>query len=77
MERIRTRFPETLVLAFEPEGMTERSGTSYSSKLAEAQDDLGICCGFLEHVRGRAASEDEDAAIRAALEAVRLEEVQA
>jgi exonuclease SbcD len=77
MERIRTRFPETLVLAFEPEGMTERSGTSYSSKLAEAEDDLGICCGFLEHVRGRAASEDEDAAIRAALEAVRLEEVQA
>ncbi|MBT2513996.1 exonuclease SbcCD subunit D [Arthrobacter sp. ISL-30] len=73
MDRIRARFPDTLVLGFEPEGAVEGVRTSYSSKLAEARDDLGICCGFVEHVRGRPANEAEESALRAALDAVRLE----
>jgi len=73
MEQLRTRFPDTLVLGFEPEGCAEKSKASYSSRLAEAQDDLGVCCGFLDHVRGRSADGLETAALQEALEAVRLE----
>ncbi|WP_426298369.1 exonuclease SbcCD subunit D [Arthrobacter sp. R-11] len=73
MERLRARFPDTLVLGFEPEGRTEKGKASYSSRLAEAQDDLGVCCGFLDHVRGRSADVRETAVLREALEAVRLE----
>jgi exonuclease SbcD len=76
MERLRVRFPDTLVLAFDPEGAGARTKTSYSSRLAEAGDDLGVCCGFLEHVRERGAGDAEEAALRAALEAVRLEEAE-
>ncbi|MDI2034088.1 Nuclease SbcCD subunit D [Paenarthrobacter nitroguajacolicus] len=76
MEKLRTRFPETLVLAFDPEGVGPKTKTSYSSRLAEAENDLEVCCGFLEHVRDRGPSETEAAALREALEAVRLEEAE-
>ncbi|MFE4542023.1 exonuclease SbcCD subunit D [Arthrobacter sp. NPDC056727] len=74
MERLRARFPDTLVLGFEPEGATAVSGSSYSSRLAEAEDDLAVCCGFLEHVRGREPDAAEQAALTEALENVRLQE---
>ncbi|MBB6404064.1 exonuclease SbcCD subunit D [Arthrobacter sp. AZCC_0090] len=73
MEQLRTRFPDTLVLGFDPEDAEGRAKASYSSRLAEAEDDLGVCCGFLDHVRGRPADETELSALREALEAVRLE----
>ncbi|QCB97060.1 exonuclease SbcCD subunit D [Arthrobacter sp. PAMC25564] len=73
MERLRARFPDTLVLGFDPEGAAATARTSYSSRLAEADDDLSICCGFLEHVRGRGADDAEAAVLGQALEAVRLE----
>ena len=73
MEQLRTRFPGTLVLAFDPEGVEENPESSYSSRLAAAEDDLGICCGFLEHVRQRSAGDVEEAALREALESIRLE----
>lgn len=76
MERVRTRFPDTLVLSFDPQGAEARTATSYSTRLAEAADDLGVCCGFLDHVRGRGASDAEEAALREALEAVRLQEAE-
>jgi len=75
MERLRARFPDTLVLGFDPEGAEASVGTSYSSRLAQAVDDLSICCGFLEHVRGRSADDGESAVLAEALEAVRLEGV--
>lgn len=73
MERLRARFPDTLVLGFDPEGAGAAAKTSYSSRLAEAEDDLSVCCGFLEHVRGRAADDGEAAVFAEALESVRLE----
>ncbi len=76
MEKLRTRFPETLVLAFDPEGSESKPQTSYSNRLAEAENDLDVCCGFLEHVRGRGATESEVVALREALEAVRLEDAE-
>jgi exonuclease SbcD len=74
MERLRARFPDTLVLGFEPEGAPAASGASYSSRLAKAEDDLAVCCGFLEHVRGREPDTAEQAALTEALENVRLQE---
>ncbi len=73
MEQLRARFPDTLVLGFDPEDAAGKAKASYSSRLAEAEDDLGVCCGFLDHVRGRPADEAELSALREALEAVRLE----
>ncbi|MDQ0755896.1 exonuclease SbcCD subunit D [Arthrobacter sp. B3I4] len=75
MERLRARFPDTLVLGFDPEGAAASPKTSYSRRLAESVDDLSICCGFLEHVRGRTAEDAESAVLAEVLEAVRLEEV--
>ncbi|QDY90746.1 exonuclease SbcCD subunit D [Arthrobacter sp. UKPF54-2] len=75
MEQLRARFPDTLVLGFDPQGGEATAKTSYSSRLAQAGDDLSICCGFLEHVRGRSADDAETAVLAEALEAVRLEGV--
>jgi exonuclease SbcD len=75
MERLRARFPDTLVLGFDPEGAAASAKVSYSSRLAEAEDDLSICCGFLEHVRGRHPDEEERNVLTEALETVRLQGV--
>jgi DNA repair protein SbcD/Mre11 len=75
MERLRARFPDTLVLGFDPQGAAPSAKVSYSSRLAEAEDDLSVCCGFLEHVRGREADEAEKAVLAEALETVRLQGV--
>ena len=75
MERLRVRFPDTLVLGFDPEGAPASTKVSYSSRLAEAEDDLSICCGFLEHVRGRQPDEEERNVLTEALETVRLQGV--
>ncbi|WP_235778759.1 exonuclease SbcCD subunit D [Sinomonas notoginsengisoli] len=75
MERLRSRFPLTVALAFDPEGGARAAVASYSERLAEARSDLEVCCGFLEHVRGRSANGTEEAALTEALEAVRLAEV--
>jgi exonuclease SbcD len=74
MERLRARFPDTLVLGFDPQGGASKAAASYSSRLAEAQDDLSVCCGFLDHVRGRDADGAERAALASALDNVRLRE---
>ncbi|WP_347107791.1 exonuclease SbcCD subunit D [Paenarthrobacter sp. S56] len=76
MEQLRSRFPHTLVLSFDPQGVEAKEAATYSSRLAAAEDDLGVCCGFLEHVRGRAPETVEEAALREALESVRLEEAE-
>ena len=59
MERIRSRFPGTLVLSFEPASGSRGVNESYSQRLAKATDDLDVCCGFLDHVRSREAAPEE------------------
>ena len=71
MERLRTRFPHTLVLMFAPEIAREADKQSYGSRIAQATDELELCCGFLDHVRHRAANDDEQQLLRAALASVR------
>jgi exonuclease SbcD len=75
MERLRARYPDTLVLGFDPEGAPASARISYSSRLAEAEDDLSICCGFVEHVRGREPDETERSVLADTLETVRLQGV--
>ncbi|WP_186760656.1 exonuclease SbcCD subunit D [Arthrobacter alpinus] len=70
MERLRTRFPHTLVLMFEPENARDLAQKSYSERVANAVDELDLCCGFLDHVRRRPAGDDEQVVLREALAAV-------
>jgi DNA repair protein SbcD/Mre11 len=69
MTRVRARFPHTLELRFDP--ASGPAAGSYTRRIAE-QDDLGLCCGFLEHVRRRPASEAERELLSAAVEGARV-----
>jgi exonuclease SbcD len=70
MERLRGRFPHTLVLTFEPEGATT-SIHQYAARV-RGRADLDVCCDFLEHVRGGSGATDaERGLLQQALEAVR------
>jgi exonuclease SbcD len=71
MERLRRRFPDTLVLAFEPAGAQVIPTTSAAS--LRHRGDLDLCCDFLTHVRGgNAASEQERALLATAVERSRV-----
>lgn len=61
MERLRTRFPGTLVLHFEPEGRPAAVERTYRDRLAAAENPLQVCTGFIDHVRQRPPSEEEAA----------------
>jgi exonuclease SbcD len=76
MERLRSRFPHTLVLGFEPEGGDAIDSRSYTERL-RGLDDLDVCCSFVEHVRRSPADPDEVAVLREALEALRVAEASA
>jgi exonuclease SbcD len=73
MERLRTRFPHTVHLAFEPEGVV-RDRRSYTERV-QGLDDEQVCCSFLADVRGREADPAERTLLRRALEQVRRDEV--
>jgi exonuclease SbcD len=71
MERLRTRFPHTLSLRFEPEGVPVDL-RSYTARVRE-RTEIDVCCDFLAHVRsGRAATDEEQALLREAVESARL-----
>jgi len=71
MERLRRRFPDTLVLMFEPLGAQVIPRTSAVS--LHNRGDLDLCCDFLAHVRsGNAASERERALLATAVERSRV-----
>src|ERR1035437_9656691 len=58
MERLRRRFPDTLVLGFEPLG-AQAIPRTFAAAMHQ-RSDLDLCFDFLTHVRGgHAASEQE------------------
>jgi exonuclease SbcD len=69
MTRLRARFAHAVELRFEPEG--DRLSPSYTARVA-GRTDLDVCCGFVEHVRGRAADAEEQVLLRDAVEQVRV-----
>ncbi|NHC47017.1 exonuclease SbcCD subunit D [Motilibacter aurantiacus] len=76
MERLRARFPHVLVLGHEPE-LTVRAAVASYSERVRGLDDLALLHGFVEHVRGGAASAPEAALLQQALEAARRAEAEA
>jgi exonuclease SbcD len=72
MEQLRRRFPHTLVLQFDPQGAPVPV-RSYAQRTT-AESELDVCCSFLTHVRGgHGPTEDEQAVLAAAVEAVRVQ----
>lgn len=74
MERLRSRFPGTLVLAFEPASREGGGQVTYSQRIAQAADDNAVCCGFLEHVRQRKADAEEAALFAEMIDSMRAAE---
>ncbi len=69
MARVRTRFPHTLELRFAPAATPAVS--SYTQRVS-GQDDLELCCGFVEHVRRRPPTAAERDLLAAAVEGARV-----
>ena len=71
MEQLRRRFPDTLVLVFEPVGGQMVPLTSAAS--VRERSDLDLCSDFLTHVRaGNAASVQERSLLATAVECSRV-----
>jgi exonuclease SbcD len=75
LERLRQRFGHLLELRLEPAGTAVQSRSGYAERL-RGQGDVEVCCGFLDHVRGREATAAESGLFRQALEAVLLSELE-
>ncbi|MGZ4632399.1 MAG: exonuclease SbcCD subunit D [Actinomycetes bacterium] len=71
MSRLRTRFPHTLVLGFEPED-SGRDDASYVTRL-RGRSDLEVATDFVAHVRSDVDA-DERALLGQALETARARE---
>ncbi|MDQ1289663.1 MAG: repair protein SbcD/Mre11 [Actinomycetota bacterium] len=69
MARVRVRFPHALELRFAPAGRPAAAGR-YAERI-KGLDDLAVCRGFLDHVRGRPADDAEAALFESALEHTR------
>jgi len=70
MEQLRRRFPDTLVLAFEPVGAQV---IAHTGAAVRQRGELDLCCDFLAHVRaGNEASRPERALLATAFESSRL-----
>ena len=76
MNALRTRFPDTVVLNFAPEGGEKASQTSsYTQRMAKATSTEEVVGDFLEHVRERAADEAERDVITEVIRATREAQV--
>ncbi|MCN9241004.1 exonuclease SbcCD subunit D [Streptomyces sp. RY43-2] len=72
MARLTERFPHTLSLVFDPERAPEDPGLSYARRLA-GRSDQQIAEDFVAHVRAAGPDPSEQAVLRAAFDAVRVE----
>jgi exonuclease SbcD len=68
MERLREKWPHTLVLDFAPAGLLTGSGADLE-RLAAASDPVEICCLFVDFTSGGPAEDAHRAVLRAAVEA--------
>jgi exonuclease SbcD len=69
MDRLRTRFPHTLVLTWEPADVAADQ-RDYRQRLA-GRSDAQLAADFVAHVRGTAAEPAETQLLEQAFEAVR------
>jgi exonuclease SbcD len=75
MDQLRRRFPQVLVLAFEPEGR-DADVASYRSRVA-GRDDLAVATEFVGHVRNSPVTEGERKLLAAAFDDARRSEAAA
>ncbi len=68
MERLREKWPHTLILDFAPEGQLTGSDADLE-RLASATDPVEICCLFVEFTGGGPADDAHRAVLRGAVEA--------
>ena len=67
MERLREKWPHTLILDFAPEGQLTSSDADLQ-RLASVSDPVEICCLFVDFTSGGPAEEAHRAVLRAAVE---------
>ena len=72
MERLRARFPHTLILAFEPEGGRVSSGPIMPR--VDGRSDLDIALGFVAEVRDLEATTEEQLLLQLACDSCRVNE---
>ena len=72
MDKLRSRFPHVLVLAFEPEGAVS-GDRGYRARIA-GRNDLSVATEFVRHVSHAPPTEAERQLLTQAFEAVRVEE---
>ena len=72
MDKLRSRFPHVLVLAFEPEGAAPDE-RGYRARIA-GRDDLSVAAEFVRHVSHAPPTEAEQQLLAQAFEDVRVEE---
>lgn len=61
MDRVRARFPHTLEVRFEPDGLQPAAST-YRARVARSPDHE-VCCDFLAHVRGGTPATEAESAL--------------
>ena len=67
--RLKHRFPGMLNFILAPTGDTEQH-TTYSDRIAKAKTDMDLVLDFIDHVRNRPASDNEQRWLRDALDHV-------
>jgi exonuclease SbcD len=72
MERLRARFPHTLILAFEPQGGRAASGPIMPR--VDGRSDLDIALGFVAEVRDLEATTEEQLLLQLACDSCRVNE---
>lgn len=73
MDRLRTRFPHCLLIAFDPEGASPTESGPIRDRVV-GRADTEILAHFFTDVRGSAPEADEEALLQTACEACRVAE---
>jgi exonuclease SbcD len=76
MDRLREKWPHTLVLDFAPEGVVVDAGTDLT-RVREATDPVEICAHFMEWVDSTRPDKAHEDTLRSTVEAVRRLEASA
>jgi exonuclease SbcD len=72
MDRVRARFPHTLMLAFQPEGAVARRGPVMPR--VDGRSDLDVALGFVAEVRELEATTEEELLLQLACDSCRMGE---
>jgi exonuclease SbcD len=72
MERLRARFPHTLVLGFEPEGPARHSGPVLPR--VDGRSDVDVALGFVSEVRELEATTEEALLLQLACDSCRIDD---